>query len=118
MSELRVDFWLRNLTELKKSLDTHEIPLIIKHSATPSDVPQTVMQTALDLNAVKVYWNKEYEVNEQKRDANTLQLLKTEAIDVVQLDDQCIVKPSVVRTKENKVYSVFTPFKKRLECLL
>jgi deoxyribodipyrimidine photo-lyase len=85
------------------------IPLICVRS---DDVAEAVCQVAIRIQASQVYYNIEYEVNESRRDLKASQLLEKENIKVFSFHDQCIIEPGKVRTKENKVYNVFTPFKK------
>ena len=113
VAPIRVDFWLRNLRCLKEKLAELKIPLIIKYAETIPDVPRLVLETSLAVNAKYVYCNKEYEVNEAKRDEKAASLLEENSISFQTFDDQCIVTPGKVLTKESKTYTIFTPFKKR-----
>lgn len=85
-------------------------------------MPSVIVDAAAphNLNAKFLLWNVEYEVNEGKRDAEVIRLLKSgsrkgdEAAFCFPQHDQCIVEPGLVRTKDgNKIYTVFTPFKRR-----
>ena len=109
---MKVDFVLRNLRALRASLSAIGIPLFILRVDEQWGVPLAVANLAQRLRASSVYWNIEYEVNELKRDAQTKALLIDRGVKVVQLHDQCIIQPGNVRTKENKIYNVFTPFKR------
>jgi deoxyribodipyrimidine photo-lyase len=110
---VKVDFVLRNLRALETSLSSLGIPLFILRVEEQWGVPAAVANAAQKLRASSVYWNMEYEVNELKRDSQTEELLLARGISkVVKLHDQCIIQPGRVRTKENKIYNVFTPFKR------
>ncbi|KAJ3102669.1 hypothetical protein HDU97_000366 [Phlyctochytrium planicorne] len=110
LSPAKVWFILENLKSLKKDLSERSIPLCVRMAETRHHVPNIVLDVVDQLNASEVYWNKEYEVNEGIRDAKVdrgLHERKRKGY-----DDQCIVPPGLVRTKENRPYTVFTPMKK------
>ncbi|ORX97314.1 DNA photolyase [Basidiobolus meristosporus CBS 931.73] len=112
LSPFKVDFMLRNLTQLRKKLKELNVPLVIEHAENQSDVPQIVLSCCQKYNVDKVFCNQEYEVDEEKRDAKTEALLGQHNIEFYRRHDQCIVEPGVVVTQAEKPYTVFTPFKK------
>ncbi|KAJ3304343.1 hypothetical protein HDU76_005209 [Blyttiomyces sp. JEL0837] len=119
VSAVRVNFWLRNLELLKVELEARGIPLIVVNAERRKDVPGVVAKVVRDVSAKAVFWNMEYEVNEQLRDKKVHELITVAGVDAHGYHDQCIVQPCLVRTKEgNRVYTVFTPFKKAWIALL
>ena len=110
-SPCKVDFILRNLSALQIKLKELGIPLLIRVELDSNKVPSTVGEIANQVNAKNVFWNIEYEVNEGKRDRLTRSILENQGREVYELHDQCIIQPGNVRTKEGKIYHVFTPFK-------
>ncbi|CAG8528935.1 9513_t:CDS:2 [Funneliformis caledonium] len=107
----RVDFWLRNLKELKKSLNELNIPLIIENVDNASDVPSVMIDWCKRLRISHLFANIEYEVDEMKRDKQVFDSATSNSIKVEMLHSQCIVKPGLLKTKEGKPYRVYTPFK-------
>ncbi|KAF9181895.1 hypothetical protein BGZ51_005128 [Haplosporangium sp. Z 767] len=108
---VKIDFWMRNLTNLKQSMDALAIPLIIKNAPLKTDVAGIVESVVRELDISHVFWNAELMVDERKRDATVKRaLLKLPGVHVEECDDQCIVPPEFIRTKTGNPYSVFTPF--------
>lgn len=109
---VKVDLWLRSLAELALSLSRLNIPLLIRSARTPGDVPSLIVKTAQLVQADAVFANAEYEVNETKRDAETASACAAARLRFELFHDQVAVQPDAVRTKADRPYSVFTPFKK------
>jgi deoxyribodipyrimidine photo-lyase len=102
---------------LKEDLEALNISLVVLTANSVAQVPQLIQEASQKLECHSVHWNIEYEVNESKRDATAKTLLQDVSIDCYQHHDQCIVTPGTVLTKEGKTYTIFTPFKKRLNHL-
>ncbi|MEO1131023.1 MAG: deoxyribodipyrimidine photo-lyase, partial [Planctomycetota bacterium] len=109
----KVDFWLRNLRELQVGLEELNIPLIVVDAGTIETVPGNVLQAAKDAGCDALYLNREYEINELRRDERTAELFEKSGMAVHPFDDRTIVVPGDVVTKEGKYYTVFTPFQER-----
>ncbi|CAI2171043.1 5244_t:CDS:2 [Funneliformis geosporum] len=107
----KVDFLLRNLKELKESLNELNIPLIIESVDNASDVPGVVIDWCKRLRISHLFANIEYEVDEMKRDKQIFNLATFNSIKLEMLHSQCIVNPGLLKTKEEKPYRVYTPFK-------
>ncbi|KAJ3156985.1 hypothetical protein HDU89_002395 [Geranomyces variabilis] len=112
MAPIRADFLLRNVACLKKSLEALNIKLIIRNIEDNGlDSSETVAEVARAVDARKVYWNREFEVDERRRDRKTETILRAAGVDVAHFQDQCVMDPGSVLTKEGKPYKVFTKFK-------
>ncbi len=109
----RVDFILRNLAILSKSLAELNIPLRIIHADRETDIPTLILREAQQHRCDTLHFNREYEVDELARDKNVTALLDSAHITVRAHDDQTCLPPGSVRTQEGKPFTVFTPFKKR-----
>ena len=59
-----------------------------------------------------VYLNREYEVNELRRDNEVANACEQAEIAVRRFHDRVIVPPREITTKEGKFYSVFTPYRR------
>ncbi|KAI8846764.1 DNA photolyase, FAD-binding/Cryptochrome [Chytridium lagenaria] len=114
LSPAKVWFILRSLEHLKKELEELGIPLCVRSAETRQDVPGVVLDTVDRINATAAYWNKEYEVHEAARDRKVEHGLSDRKVSFASYDDQCIVPPGLVRTKENRVYTVFNTHEKGL----
>ncbi|KAF9571487.1 hypothetical protein EC968_000518 [Mortierella alpina] len=108
---VKIDFWMRNLTSLKHSLDKLAIPLIVKRATHKADVAGIVETVVREMEISHVFWNAELMINEQRRDATVRKVLsRLPNVHVEECDDQCVVPPRDIRTKTGNPYAVFTPF--------
>jgi deoxyribodipyrimidine photo-lyase len=112
VAAVKVDFTLRTLRELSVALASLNIPLVITRAATRGDVPAAVLAVARAHECAALFFNKEYEVNESKRDATTTGLFEKDGRRVVACTDQTLIEPGEVRTGEGRWYTVFSPFKR------
>lgn len=110
---VRVDFILRNLAILSRSLDYLNIPLRIIHAERESEIANLILGEVQSSKCGALHFNREYEVDEAARDARVTGLLESRRIVVCAHHDQVALSPGSVRTQENRPFSVFTPFKKR-----
>lgn len=108
----KVRFWLVNLKSLAASLAKLNIPLQIVSASTFDDSVDAILKMARKHSITAVYLNREYEINEQRRDKK----LKTECdsigIAMHAYHDRVIVPPREINTKDGRFYSVFTPYRK------
>jgi deoxyribodipyrimidine photo-lyase len=110
---LKVDFWLKNLASLSESLAEINIPLLIQRCNHFSDVPSAICKLAKKHDCGDMFLNREYEVNERKRDEAVVRSAGAVNIGVHRFHDRVIVPPSEIKTKDDRFYSVFTPYRKR-----
>lgn len=109
---VKVRFILRTLRELSAALAGLNIPLLIERADTFADAPEALARLAAAHQCSALYYAREYEINEQRRDAAVTARLARDGVATHAVDDQCIIEPGAVRTGEDRVYTVFTPFKK------
>lgn len=109
---VKIDLWLRSLAEMSAALEKLNIPLLVRTAATPEAVPALVVKTARAVAADAVFAHAEYEVNEAQRDAATAAACVKAGLTFESFHDQVVVPPEDIRTKSDRPYSVFTPFKK------
>jgi deoxyribodipyrimidine photo-lyase len=115
---VKVDFWLRNLRALAGELAARNIPLRVVTAATDGDAPEAVLREARACGCDALYWNREYEVDERRRDARTAQRCEAEGLRVRSYDDRVAVPPGDALTEEGTPYTVFTPFRRRWHAAL
>lgn len=108
----KVDFWLRNLREVRQSLDALNIPLLIRKIDTWDDAPEVVLDVCRKHHVQSVHWNEEYGINEARRDAATCKLLKASKVEVHTHLDQLLFRPGTVLTRSGGYFQVFGQFKK------
>ena len=97
------------LNDLQHSLAEKGIPLIYKEAHDFAAQRQTVQAICQQHAVTHLYYNYQYEFNEQQRDR---QLEKTLAGVVCEgFDDSVMLAPGSVMTGSHEMYKVFTPFK-------
>ncbi len=111
-ADVKVDFLLRNLRSLSASLARLNIPLLVRTADRFSDAPEALRRLATEHACDAVFFNREYEVNESRRDAAVQAALSAAGIATRGFDDQTILPPDAVRTTDDRFYTVFTPFKR------
>ncbi|ORZ27516.1 DNA photolyase, FAD-binding/Cryptochrome [Lobosporangium transversale] len=108
---IKIDFWMRNLTSLKKDLDRLAIPLVTKTAKDIADIPTLVEQVVKEMDISHVFWNADLMIDEQRRDAAVKKsLMKLPGVAVEECNCECIVDPADIKTKTGNPYSVFTPY--------
>ena len=109
---VKIKFWMESLRELSDALGKLNIPLLIQTGKTFSDSIDLVMAAVKKYKCEAVYWNREYEVNEARRDEAVIDHCRTQSIKVRQFHDRIIVPPREIETKQGNFYSVFTPYRR------
>ena len=108
----KVDFWLRNLRELKDALAHYNIPLLIRHAEHWKSAPKVLHEVCREHDVQNVHINEEYGINEEQRDRAVGELLQRHDIRLHSYLDQLLFKPGTVLTKSDGYFKVFTQFRK------
>lgn len=108
----KVDFWLRNLSELSQALGELNIALLIRTAPRWDEAPQVLLDLCRQLNIEAVHVNEEYGIHESRRDASVADALKASGIDFYSHLDQLLFKPGTVLTKTGTYFQVFSQFRK------
>jgi len=109
----KIEFIIDNLKDLGDSLKKINIPLTILRSDGFDDNANLIVDIVNERSISKVYWNNMFGFDENKRDQEVKNILIKNNIELESFDDQVVYPPGTIRTKEDKPYSVFTPFKRR-----
>lgn len=97
---VKIDFWMRNLAELRKALDKLNIPLVVRRAGSKTEVEGLLESIVKELDISHVFWNAEYMVDEMRRDSAVKKaLVKLPGVYVEQSEDQCVVPPKEIKTK-------------------
>lgn len=110
---IKIDFWLRTMRELSKSLASKNIPLLIERADHFDDAPRVLLRVAEAHDCDELFFNREYEVNERARDGRVQRAFEKAGRAVRSFTDRVILEPGDVRTQAGQFYSVYTPFKRR-----
>lgn len=109
---VKLDFWRRALIALQSDLAALGIPLVGLQVDQWADVPAALLDFCQQLGAVHVFCNREYGVNERRRDRSAYRLLSEHGIALEGFDGSTLLKPGTVLTGSGSPYRVFTPFAK------
>ncbi|KAG2367271.1 DNA photolyase, FAD-binding/Cryptochrome [Suillus spraguei] len=111
-SKKRIDFVLRNLSRVKDELSKLNIPLYTITHTPRTTVPARVISVLQTLQATRLFANIEYEVDELRRDTEVCSLAKNVGIRPTYVHDRCIIEPGVVKTKDGRTYTVYSPYQR------
>ena len=109
---IKIDFYLRQLQQLKQQLARLNIPLIIQNIALWKNIPEYFKNLIEKINIQNVYANIELGVNEQQRDRQVQQLLNQHQKELLLLHDRTLFPVGSIRNQSNLPYQVFGAFKK------
>ncbi|MCC5787245.1 MAG: deoxyribodipyrimidine photo-lyase [Phycisphaerales bacterium] len=109
---MKVNFLLRNLRELSASLASINIPLKIVTTPRFQGVPGALDRLARECECDALYFNREYEVNEQRRDERVEAVFRKAGRKVYPLHDKTHFPPGELRTQQGGWYTVFSPLKR------
>ncbi|QRY79509.1 deoxyribodipyrimidine photo-lyase [Pseudomonas sp. PDNC002] len=108
----KVDFWLRNLQELRAGLDALNIPLLIRTVDHWSDAASAIATLCGQLDIETVHVNEEYGVNEATRDAAVEKALDQCGVRLRNHLDQLFFTPGTILTKGGTYFQVYSQFRK------
>ncbi|KAF9226578.1 hypothetical protein BS17DRAFT_794071 [Gyrodon lividus] len=111
-SKRRIDFVLRNLSNIKGSLAELNIPLHTISHTPRRTLPAKVISLLESFQCTRLFANMEYEIDELRRDLQILAVSKTKGIQPHYFHDKCIVDPGVVKTKDGKAHKVYSPYQR------
>lgn len=108
----KVDFWLRALKELSHDLERLNVPLKILHVPHWKTLPQALLEFCQTHGITEVHCNREFGVNERRRDRAAFALLAQHNISLHGHHGGTLLVPGSVKTGSDGYYRVFTPFAK------
>ena len=109
----KVDFVLRSVGALSEALSRLNIPLLIIRVQRFAQLPSKLLAVAKRHACDALYFNREYEVNELRRDREVTAAFQERGRTVHAFADQVIVDVDRLRTGTGGCYTVFTPFKQK-----
>ena len=108
----KINFWLANLQKLAERLASLGIALHLETVADFAGIPDAICRFASEHSCDVLYFNREYEVNEQKRDTAVCKAFAAQKIRTFACEDRLLIEPGRVLTGSGGFYTVFTPFKR------
>ena len=103
---------LRQVQALHDELEKLHVPLIILSADNFKVIPDVLGSFVQDYPIQKVFFNHEYEVNEQACSEHVLARLDTVGILSAGYHDACLIEPGIIRNKQGQPYKVYSAFKK------
>jgi len=107
---IKIDLFRRTLKQLSKDLAERNIALRLVESPTFDDAPKLLLNLAKEHGCDKLYFNRQYELNERIRDEAVLDAFQDASLETETFLDRIMFEPGDLRTGEGKYYSVFSPF--------
>ncbi|WP_252105832.1 MULTISPECIES: deoxyribodipyrimidine photo-lyase [unclassified Halomonas] len=108
----KIDFWHRSVRALKESLNALNIPLLHRDIGRYDQAAEALLEIAREHGIERLHFNRQYPLNEHRRDAQVLEAFKHEGIPAHGYHDAVAFAPGTLLTGKNEYYSVFTPFSK------
>ncbi|MDD3149186.1 MAG: deoxyribodipyrimidine photo-lyase [Candidatus Riflebacteria bacterium] len=108
----KIAFWKACLQSLELRLAELGISLHLLVADHYHDIPEAIASFAIQHKCSAVFFNREYEVNEIKRDELVTGKLKKAGINSLSFDDRVLLAPGSLLTGSGGFYTVFTPFKR------
>lgn len=103
---------LRQVKTLSEELEKLHVPLIVLSADTFKLIPDVLAAFVQDYPIQKVFFNHEYEVNEQACTEQVQARLGALGISHTGYHDACLIEPGSIRNKQGQPYKVYSAFKK------
>src|SRR5690606_39071721 len=108
----KLDFWQRNLAELRAALAALNVPLLIREADTWAEAPAVLARLCREHGIAQVQASAEYGVNEERRDDAVATALAQLGIGFSRHLDQLLLPPGSVLNKAGGYFQVFSQFRK------
>lgn len=108
-NDSRITFIYQSLQEMEREIKKHGSSLIIRYG-DPVDI---IPELAKELNVTQVYCNRDYEPYAKERDTKVGKKLVALGIGFDQFKDHVIFEKHEVKTNQDGIYKVFTPYKNK-----
>jgi len=100
------------LISLEAELSNYSIPLVVINTQAFKRIPKALVDFAEHNNSTSVFFNEEYELNEQNLSRSLISLAMKSGVGIKPYHEQCLMEPGSVLNKQGEPYKVFTAFKK------
>lgn len=114
MAPVKAEFLWRNLICLRESLARIQVPLHVRVLPRFDDIAADLLTLCAELNCDALFSNREYAINEIRRDETIASQLAGRNIVWHNYDDATLLSPGALRTQQGQPYKMFTPFKRAL----
>ncbi|MBB3141599.1 deoxyribodipyrimidine photo-lyase [Halomonas organivorans] len=108
----KLDFWRRGVAALSEALAGLNIPLLHRDIEHFDQAPATLLALARELGAEALHFNREYPLDEARRDAAVIDAFEQAGLTAHGHRDAVAFAPGELLTGKGDFYGVFTPFAK------
>ncbi|SHL32972.1 deoxyribodipyrimidine photo-lyase [Halomonas caseinilytica] len=108
----KLDFWHRGVLALRDILHGLGIPLLHRDIDSFDAAPDALLALARESGARRLHFNREYPLNERRRDARVVSAFEEAGLTAVGHHDGVAFAPGELRTGKGNFYGIFTPFAK------
>jgi deoxyribodipyrimidine photo-lyase len=109
----KAGFVMRQVRALHGRLETLNIPLKIVRTPDFGGVPAALVGLARSAGCDRLFFNREYEWNERRRDEAVVDAFEDAGLEAHGSHDQVLFEPGTILTKSNNsFYGVYSPFKR------
>lgn len=103
---------LRQIQTLHDELEKLNVPLIVLSADSFNELPTVLGKFVQDYPVQKVFFNNEYEVNEQSCSKQVAERLTSLGVPSSNYHDACLIEPGLIRNKQGEPYKVYSAFKR------
>jgi deoxyribodipyrimidine photo-lyase len=107
---IKLDFIYRRLKSLQTELSAINMPLKIIHISNYQETPKALLELASNTGAKGLWFNYEYPLNESLRDKAVTEAFENAEIKTHAFHGDVFHQPGSVKTQNDTIYHVFTPF--------
>jgi len=109
----KIKFILNTVNIYSEDLLKLNIPLLIRYARNEKEVADRLIKIARQYQCNALFYNRSYELKKISLEEKVTRDFANINLPVFSFDDEAILPPGSVRTKEDKYYSIFSPFKKQ-----
>ncbi|PJC86959.1 deoxyribodipyrimidine photo-lyase [Vibrio sp. HA2012] len=113
MAPIQADLIFRHLEALRCELEQLNIPFLYAEKPDYNHSVQAIVELARVLGCKTISVNREYELNEQRRDDELVAKSAPLGISACLYHDRCLLPPGSILNQEQRYFKVFTPFKRK-----
>lgn len=116
--EAKIDLIRRSLLSLAQSCRHKNLSLDVVKVCSTAELCEDLIGKLKKYQCQHLLFNREYPLDERRRDAYISRHCISEGIATESFDDRAMFAPELIETQQGGAYKVFTPFKRRWLSLL
>jgi len=112
MAPMQAEFIYQHLQQVQQQLAERNIPLFYHQCDDFSQAVDWLSEFCRQQQASALFFNRQYELNEARRDNALLEQLSIEQVSCYGFDDALLLSPGSVTTADGTMFKVYTAFRK------